>query len=203
MTLNDATISIWETANDHRSVFFVNRSSEWVNLKGTLQLGPGKKLTTNARIPPKATFCHVFLGESFLNEKSGYWLGLVDLLISVPDPYMPCFDHGLTWTCSVIEDPVSCDLHSVNKNSEQDVMQCRLNGKVSLKLNEDLGAKMRPLDSRTVFIDTKFVSSLRCLAMNAILEKFADLDSLSLPKTLKDELLSLQNIWSGTNLRNY
>ena len=39
--------------------------------------------------------------------------------------------------------------------SKKGMRQCRLNGKDSLKLNEDLGAKMRPLDSRTVFIDAK------------------------------------------------
>ena len=39
-----------------------------------------------------------------------------------------------------------------------------MNGKDVLKLNEDLGAKMRPLDSRTVFIDVKVSDSLIPLA---------------------------------------
>ncbi len=29
--------------------------------------------------------------------------GLVDVLISVPEPYWLSYDHGFTWTCSVIE----------------------------------------------------------------------------------------------------
>ena len=40
-------------------------------------------------------------------------------------------------------------------STKKEARQCRLNGKAVLKLNEDLGAKMRPLDSRTVFIDVK------------------------------------------------
>lgn len=43
---------------------------------------------------------------------------------------------------------------------KEEVVQCTLNGKAILKLNEDLGGKMRPLDSKTVFIDVVKVWTL-------------------------------------------
>ena len=54
---------IWQDSNDHRTVFFVNRSREWVELKGTLKMGENREMTSTARIPPKATYVHLFLGN--------------------------------------------------------------------------------------------------------------------------------------------
>ena len=104
-----------------------------------------------------------FLGETFDAD----WESCVraELLVDfVPEPYWFCFNGGYTWTCTTIADgpppmpplqpklkPAFCS--STKKDPE--MRQCRLNGKASLKLNEDLGEKMRPLDSRTVFIDVK------------------------------------------------
>ena len=50
--------------NDHRTVFFVNRSREWVELKGTLKMGENREMTSTARIPPKATYVHQLLGNN-------------------------------------------------------------------------------------------------------------------------------------------
>lgn len=55
--------AIWQDSNDHRTVFFVNRSREWVELKGTLKMGENREMTSTARIPPKATYVHLFLGN--------------------------------------------------------------------------------------------------------------------------------------------
>ena len=56
------SVSGWHEANDHRSIFFVNRSAEWLQLKGTLKIGQSKEMTTNTIIPPKTTYSHLFLG---------------------------------------------------------------------------------------------------------------------------------------------
>ena len=63
MSENNDEEDIWQDSNDHRTVFFVNRSREWVELKGTLKLGENREMTSTARIPPKATYVHLFLGN--------------------------------------------------------------------------------------------------------------------------------------------
>ena len=60
----DAALAIWQDSNDHRSVHFVNRSCEWVELKGTLKMSGNREMSSIARIPPKATYTHRFLGSS-------------------------------------------------------------------------------------------------------------------------------------------
>ena len=69
-------------------------------------------------------------------------------------------DHMLEITKVKLPNTTIADPCSTKKETRQ----CRLNGKDVLKLNEDLGAKMRPLDSRTVFIDVKVSDSLIPLA---------------------------------------
>ena len=63
MSENKKEEDIWQDSNDHRTVFFVNRSREWVELKGTLKIGENREMTSTARIPPKATYVHLFLGN--------------------------------------------------------------------------------------------------------------------------------------------
>lgn len=185
----------WLESDDHRTISFVNRSSEWVVLEGKLQIGKNRHMTSTAKIPPKATFYHLFLGETFDAEWDS--TNNVDLLVFFPEPYWFCFNGGYTWTCSTIADPCS---------SKKEARQCRLNGKAVLKLNEDLGAKMRPLDSRTVFIDVKFVSSLQSITTSKILESFKPQDTISnsdIPLHLSEQLRHLSNIRMTTPLKNY
>ena len=62
-------ISPWHKSNDHRSIFFINQSSEWVVLEGKLNRGKdklGRQMTSTAKIPPGSTYCHLFLGEYLL-----------------------------------------------------------------------------------------------------------------------------------------
>ena len=122
-----------------------------------------------------------FLGETFESQLPWSSAGFADLLVCVPDPYGFCFDRGLSWTCHIITDSAfdSSDnfitpskFHNeiretqrpegldVNRWKSRTVMQCRLNGKPKLKLNEHLGEKMPPLDSRTVSIEVKVIALL-------------------------------------------
>lgn len=42
-----------------------------------------------------------------------------------------------------------------NAGLDNALAQCKLNGRAELKLNEHLGEKMGPMESKTVYIDTK------------------------------------------------
>ena len=55
--------SFWQRSNDHRTVRFINRSSEWLELKGTLQIGTNRQMTTTTKIPPRNTYVHRFAGK--------------------------------------------------------------------------------------------------------------------------------------------
>lgn len=59
---DEKAVGIWQGSNDHRSVHFVNRSTEWVELKGTLKMSLNRETATIVTIPPKATYTHRFLG---------------------------------------------------------------------------------------------------------------------------------------------
>lgn len=89
------------------------------------------------------------------------WLdfGLIGLLISVPDPYWFCFHKGFTWTATTKEPTHLMGLGNDNNAAaaglDNALAQCKLNGRAELKLNEHLGEKMGPMESKTVYIDTK------------------------------------------------
>ena len=55
--------SFWQRSKDHRTVRFINRSSEWLELKGTLQIGTNRQMTTTTKIPPRSTYVHRFAGK--------------------------------------------------------------------------------------------------------------------------------------------
>ena len=128
---------------------------------------------------------YLFLGETFESQLPWSSAGFADVLVSVPDPYGFCFERGLSWTCHIITDSAfdSSDNFitpskftneiretqrpeglieglDANRWKSRTVMQCRLNGKPKLKLNEHLGEKMPPLDSRTVSIEVKVIALL-------------------------------------------
>ena len=60
--------SFWQRSNDHRTVRFINRSSEWLELKGTLQIGTNRQMTTTTKIPPRNTYVHRFAGKECLHQ---------------------------------------------------------------------------------------------------------------------------------------
>ena len=69
MTLSHICDSVeddfWLRSTDHRTVHFVNRSSEWLELKGSMQMGTHRNMSAISRIPPKAVYTHRFVGRSY------------------------------------------------------------------------------------------------------------------------------------------
>eukprot|EP00093_Oithona_nana_P003036 03036.XXX_23718_22338_1 [CDS] Oithona nana genome sequencing. len=194
-------------------------------------MGENREMTSTARIPPKATYVHLFLGESFCDgAQSRHWqdFAFIDLLVCVPDPYWFCFHRGFTWTCATV---VPTELHCnklnygpnhghlgnyqssiLNNIAEQpttatDLRVCRLNGRLDLNLRDHLGPdEMPPKASKCVHIDAKFVSSLQSLAASRILETFPSstaFEDLSIPKALAEELALLSKLQSTAHLRNF
>ena len=76
--LGDNYESFWHCSNDHRTVRFVNRSSEWLELKGTLQIGTNRTMSSISKIPPRSVYTHRFVGKpqrrKSLEEESGFSL---------------------------------------------------------------------------------------------------------------------------------
>ena len=156
--------------------------------------------------------CHdifmLFSGESYDGPTDWSSMGVIDLLLTAPDPYGFCFDKGFTWTCETMHDPKT----DSQKNSIEDTSVlkcCRLNGKPQLQLNRDFGEKMQPLESKTVFIDVKFVSTLHALASCKILENLEkhphsqhSLES-PLPLVLNKHLTNDLHWRSKSKLKNY
>jgi hypothetical protein len=53
----------WQQSNDHRTVQFVNRSYEWVELTGTMRMQANQVMTSVIRIPPRGVYNWKFLGK--------------------------------------------------------------------------------------------------------------------------------------------
>ena len=66
--LGDNYESFWHCSNDHRTVRFVNRSSEWLELKGTLQIGTNRTMSSISKIPPRSVYTHRFVGKHIKNK---------------------------------------------------------------------------------------------------------------------------------------
>ena len=78
----------------------------------------------------------------------------MELVCCAPDPYWFCFQNDYKWTCKVIKPLKWMKKNDSNINNESS-FQCKLNGKACLSLNQDLGEKMKALESKTVYIDVK------------------------------------------------
>ena len=44
---------------------------------------------------------------------------------------------------------------NISLQEKQDLLQCKLNGKKCIRLNQDLGQEMKPLETKTVLLDVK------------------------------------------------
>ena len=74
--------SFWQRSNDHRTVRFINRSSEWLELKGTLQIGTNRQMTTTTKIPPRNTYVHRFAGKERIPNSYFQNLTLLGFVLS-------------------------------------------------------------------------------------------------------------------------
>ena len=81
--------------------------------------------------------------------------GLMELVCCAPDPYWFCFQNNYKWTCKVIKPLKWMKKNDSNIINNESSFQCKLNGKSCLHLNQDLGEKMKALESKTVYIDVK------------------------------------------------
>lgn len=124
-------------------------------------------------------------GETFDGDPSRWMeFGLMELVCCAPDPYWFCFQNDYKWTCKVIK-PLKWmkknDFpNNIINNESSAAFQCKLNGKACLHLNQDLGEKMKALESKTVYIDVKVGSSLKANILSYLCFNFLPIMKYSL-----------------------